>query len=95
MIIYFKCYLADGSERTHSYELQARSLNEAVTLIEKTTDAIMARMEHGRALPMPNPATYYASGQVIYVEIGFAEDAKELEQKIGQVFDRKLGFLKE
>jgi len=95
MIIYFKCYLDDGSEKTHTYEFQPKSLDEAVNLIDKIGDGIMARMEHGRALPMPSPFIYYAPGQVKYIEIDFAEDAKELEQKMGQIIDRKLGFLKE
>jgi len=95
MIMYFKCYLADCGERTHTYEFQPKSLNEAVKLANKLIDAIEARLKAKNSLPMPNPLTLYAPGQVIYVEIGFADDAKELEQKMGRVVDRKLGFLKE
>lgn len=95
MIVYFKCHLADGSDKSHTYELRTKTLAEAIKFIDLLTSAIASRLEQGRCLIMPSPATYYAPGWVRYVEIDFADDAKELEESTREEFKRKMGFVKE
>jgi len=89
MIVYFKCHLIDGSERTHSYDLG--KFNKLEQFVSIVIDAIVDRLEGGRALLMPNPNIIYAPGQVRCVEMSSTESTKEFEEML----QKKIGFVKD
>lgn len=95
MFVYFKLHLTDGSQRTHYYDLGEIDKEQFRKKMREWTNGIEARLEASRSLPMPHPNTIYAAGQVKYVEISFAKDAKGLEESTAEEFKRKMGFIKE
>jgi hypothetical protein len=92
----FTCHLADGSERTHKIDIDiGQGFDEAKKTVLGLIWGINKILQGGEVLALVEPLTFYAPGQVRYVDIDFAEKAREIRQTINEDIKAKLGFIKD
>lgn len=91
IIMFLKVHLIEGSDRTHSIELDARGGYQTINFANKLSEGIRNMLDKGNTLILPSPPTIYNSDKVMWVEVGFV-DRQDLTNLLEQQAKRKLGF---
>lgn len=91
IIMFLKVHLIEGTERTHSIELDPRGGSQTINFVNKLSDGIKNMLDKGNTLILPGPPTLYKSDKVMWVELEFI-GSQDLTDMIERQASRRIGF---